>query len=82
MTATLTAPTTSWSLEQWESWRAEVRALAAEKDAVLLAHNYQAPEIQDVADHVGDSLALSRIAAASDASTIVFAGVHLSLIHI
>ena len=48
----------------------------ADKDAVLLAHNYQAPEIQDVADHVGDSLALSRIAAASDAATIVFAGVH------
>src|ERR1700704_5629235 len=58
------------------AWRQEVRDLAAQRDAVLLAHNYQAPEIQDVADHVGDSLALSRIAAATDASTIVFAGVH------
>jgi quinolinate synthase len=57
-------------------WQAEVRRLAAKRDAVLLAHNYQAPEIQDVADHVGDSLALSRLAAGSDASTIVFAGVH------
>ncbi|HEV7186937.1 MAG TPA: quinolinate synthase NadA, partial [Blastococcus sp.] len=77
MTATLSAPaSTSWSAEQWESWRAEVRALAARNDAVVLAHNYQAPEIQDVADHVGDSLALSRLAAGSDASTIVFAGVH------
>jgi quinolinate synthase len=55
---------------------AEVRQLARERDAVVLAHNYQAPEIQDVADHVGDSLALSRIAAATDASTIVFCGVH------
>lgn len=57
-------------------WAADVRRLAAEQDAVILAHNYQAPEIQDVADHVGDSLALSRLAAASEASTIVFAGVH------
>src|SRR5699024_2403451 len=57
-------------------WAEEVRALAAEHDAVLLAHNYQLPEIQDIADHTGDSLALSRIAAASDASTIVFCGVH------
>ena len=58
------------------AWRAEVRALADERDAVLLAHNYQLPEIQDVADHVGDSLALSRIAADCPASTIVFCGVH------
>ncbi len=58
------------------AWRDEVRGLAAERDAVLLAHNYQLPEIQDIADHTGDSLALSRIAAASDAATIVFCGVH------
>jgi quinolinate synthase len=57
-------------------WADEVRALARRRDAVLLAHNYQLPEIQDVADHTGDSLALSRIAAGSDASTIVFCGVH------
>ncbi len=57
-------------------WADEVRALARRRDAVLLAHNYQLPEIQDVADHTGDSLALSRIAAESDASTIVFCGVH------
>ncbi len=57
-------------------WAAEVRRLAGERDAVILAHNYQAPEIQDVADHVGDSLALSRLAAASTASVIVFAGVY------
>jgi quinolinate synthase len=57
-------------------WAAEIRRLAARRDAVILAHNYQAPEIQDVADHVGDSLALSRLAAASTASVIVFAGVY------
>ena len=54
----------------------EVRALAAERDAVILAHNYQVPEIQGVADYVGDSLGLSRQAAASEAETIVFCGVH------
>jgi quinolinate synthase len=54
----------------------EVRALARERDAVILAHNYQVPEVQDVADYVGDSLGLSRQAAASDASVIAFCGVH------
>jgi quinolinate synthase len=57
-------------------WRQRVRELAAERDAVILAHNYQLPEIQDIADHVGDSLGLSRVAAAAGASTIVFCGVH------
>jgi quinolinate synthase len=54
----------------------DVRALARERDAVILAHNYQLPEVQDVADYVGDSLGLSRQAAATDASTILFCGVH------
>jgi quinolinate synthase len=54
----------------------EVRALAAERGAVILAHNYQLPDVQDVADYVGDSLGLSRQAAATDASLIVFCGVH------
>jgi quinolinate synthase len=58
------------------AWAAEIRRLARQRDAVILAHNYQPPMIQDVADHVGDSLGLSRIAAATDAKVIVFAGVH------
>jgi quinolinate synthase len=57
-------------------WREEVRSLAARRDAVILAHNYQLPEVQDIADHTGDSLALSRVAADCDAATIVFCGVH------
>lgn len=58
------------------TWAQEVRQLAKDRDAVILAHNYQLPEIQDVADHVGDSLALSRIASQVKESTIVFCGVH------
>jgi quinolinate synthase len=54
----------------------EVREIARTRDAVILAHNYQLPEIQDVADFVGDSLALSQQAARTDAGTIAFCGVH------
>jgi quinolinate synthase len=54
----------------------EVRALAAERNAVILAHNYQLPELQDVADLTGDSLQLSREAAATSADVIAFCGVH------
>ena len=63
-------------LENIPALKAEVRALAAERNAVLLAHNYQVPEVQDVADYVGDSLGLSQQAAAAGADTIVFCGVH------
>lgn len=56
--------------------KAEVRELAAARNAVILAHNYQVPEVQDVADYVGDSLGLSRRAAATDSEVIVFCGVH------
>jgi quinolinate synthase len=55
--------------------QAEIRELAREHNAVVLAHSYERPEIQDVADHVGDSLRLSRIAASAPESTIVFCGV-------
>ena len=54
----------------------EVRELAAARNAVILAHNYQVPEVQDVADYVGDSLGLSQRAAAAGADTIAFCGVH------
>jgi len=55
---------------------AEVRELAKARDAVILAHNYQVPEVQDVADYVGDSLGLSQQAAKIENSVIAFCGVH------
>jgi quinolinate synthase len=69
----VTAPLELVSIPQMQ---AEIRALAEERDAVILAHNYQVPEVQDVAHYVGDSLGLSRQAARAEASTIVFCGVH------
>jgi quinolinate synthase len=92
MTTAMTAPATDFSsplydkivdgpgrytgLDGDDAWVAEVKRLATLRDATILAHNYELPAIQDVADFVGDSLALSRIAAEVSTSTIVFCGVH------
>lgn len=59
-----------------DSLKNEIRTLVKEKNAVILTHIYQRLEVQDIADQVGDSLALSRYAANTDADIIVFCGVH------
>jgi quinolinate synthase len=75
----LPIPVVDWSTPSPRQIRAlhdEIRELAKARDAVILAHNYQRAEVQDVADYVGDSLGLSRQAASTPAAVIVFAGVH------
>ena len=59
-----------------ESIAEKIRNLKKQRNAVILSHNYQLPEVQDIADYVGDSLGLSRKAAATDADVIVFCGVY------
>jgi quinolinate synthase len=66
----------SESPEEVAGLQDEIRRLARARNAVVLAHNYQRPEVQDVADYVGDSLGLSRQAARTEAQVIIFAGVH------
>src|SRR5574338_580477 len=72
MTATTMTPRDAEIAELQE----EIKRLARTRNAVILAHNYERPEVQDVADFVGDSLGLSREAAKTDAEVIVFCGVH------
>jgi quinolinate synthase len=69
-------PLAALSPQEIEELQEEVRALAEQRDAVILAHNYQVPEVQDIAHYVGDSLGLSRRAASVEQQTIVFCGVH------
>jgi quinolinate synthase len=69
-------PTGYGGVDADQHWAAEIRRLAKARNATILAHNYQLPAIQDIADHVGDSLALARAAAEAPEDTIVFCGVH------
>src|ERR1700736_5842294 len=72
MTSTIARPTEELIAEL----QREIKRAARERNAVIIAHNYERPEVQDVADFVGDSLGLSREAAKTKADVIVFCGVH------
>src|ERR1700738_5429140 len=72
MTSTIARP----AEEIISELQSEIKRAARERNAVILAHNYERAEVQDVADFVGDSLGLSREAAKTEADVIVFCGVH------
>src|SRR5687767_5306516 len=76
MTTTATDGNSTRAARDFTALQAEIKRRARERNAVILAHNYERPEVQDVADFVGDSLGLSREAAKADADIIVFCGVH------